>query len=303
MLFKNQFGHMEQYLSELIEPLNLTNDITIDFSEVTMESTVSIADFNRLVGLTIKYVLLSDNFKLDITYYKNDGTLGSITHNNISLADLLGYFTTYFSNEIKGLGTLEISVADGLQSYLDLWFENVSDLLFDDIPTQYIVLFSQVSEKHVVDKQLIWIKNEVLKFNKPITYRKFNLVRKPVADELPFNYVYVSSLKRYYYIDDMVMTNEMCDMTLSEDVLMSHKELIGLQTAFIKRQENASYPDIEDNEVYCQLKKSITETTITPTNDIFKLYPYVGTGTDGNPMTVLDDGMRPCYVITVVSNL
>jgi len=263
MIFKNQFGHMSADFEDLFESTDFTNDITIDFSEVTLENNVSIPDFNRLVGLTIKYVLLSDNFKLDITYYKNDGTIASIVDNNITFNQLKIDLNTYFVGSIKGLGTLEISVADGLETYLNSFFSMVANALFDEIPSQYIVLFSQLSEKHVVDKQLIWIKNEVLKFNKPITYRKFNLVRKPVANELPFNYVYVSSLKRYYYIDDMVMTNEMCDMTLSEDVLMSHKELIGSQTAFIKRQENANYPDIVDEELYTVYDKTISWSVLT----------------------------------------
>lgn len=64
-----------------------------------------------------------------------------------------------------------------------------------------------------------------------------------------YNYCFISELNRYYYIDDIVsVRNGIWAISMSIDVLMSHKEKILNCSAFIDRNEKYSAPYSIDNE-------------------------------------------------------
>ena len=60
-------------------------------------------------------------------------------------------------------------------------------------------------------------------------------------DTVNFNYVYITSLNRYYYVEEVISVRKnLWQIVLKEDVLMSWKSLIFEQTAYVTRCGNGS---------------------------------------------------------------
>lgn len=88
-----------------------------------------------------------------------------------------------------------------------------------------------------------------------------------------FNYVYIPQFNRYYYVDEIVsISKNVWDVVLSVDVLMSFKDVIRSQCAFVERNQYTFDPNIEDNKrsyeqkpeiEYVELENSIFEITRT----------------------------------------
>ena len=75
---------------------------------------------------------------------------------------------------------------------------------------------------------------------------------------LTYNYVYIPSFNRYYFVDDaIILTNGMTQYNLSEDVLASNKSAIGSTKAMIMRSSTGYNVWIPDNEVYVSTEKTI----------------------------------------------
>ena len=74
-------------------------------------------------------------------------------------------------------------------------------------------------------------KNVVAVKNPVIDVENFNL-------EETFNYVYIFSLKRYYFVQSVdLVSKDITRLSLSEDVLKSHASLIKLQSGLVTRSE------------------------------------------------------------------
>ena len=83
-----------------------------------------------------------------------------------------------------------------------------------------------------------------------------------------YNYCYISTLGRYYFIDNYtIVRTGLIELELSVDLLMSYKDKILQQTAFINTQQN-NYNDkiVDKNRAYEQ-GYTITEYSIP--NDLF----------------------------------
>lgn len=64
---------------------------------------------------------------------------------------------------------------------------------------------------------------------------------------IDFNYVFISELDRFYFVTDVVyVTTELIELHLDIDVLMTYKDLILQQEAFVIRNENTFDPLIID---------------------------------------------------------
>ena len=152
-----------------------------------------------------------------------------------------------------------------------------------------LITYRLNSEKDVVNKSLDFVTIIVGKFRDVVD------LMNPVVDvdyyilNNPYNYIYITSLRRYYYVTRIErISNALTRLYLHEDVLMTHKNLIKIQTAYIERQENDYDLDIVDNLLISDYDKEITKTTVTPTNDIF-------------PSTQADEDTRLSFIVTVVS--
>lgn len=129
-------------------------------------------------------------------------------------------------------------------------------------PINLYVLHSERNElnKSITSVGLVngTFKNAVLVKNPSIDIEGFNLVGT-------FNYVFIRSLNRYYYVQSVTMlTNSLARIDLLEDVLMSWKNLIYEQEAYVTRSERV-YSDFLVDDRY-PLKNVKTIEYATPTN-------------------------------------
>ena len=60
--------------------------------------------------------------------------------------------------------------------------------------------------------------------------------RTPVA----FNYVYIESLNRYYFVSEKQQVGDFCTVRLSVDVLFTYKDIILNSTATLTKSENGN---------------------------------------------------------------
>lgn len=135
-----------------------------------------------------------------------------------------------------------------------------------------LFVYNQNSENIVLNKTLTPVNIIDGMFNHSIAVKNINI--DIVSFNFNFNYVYIPSLNRYYYVDSVEMiSSDYTRLHLREDVLMSWKNLISSQTAFIDRCENSTFYDvnIEDSEIKTDYDKNVVVSNILPvaTSSIF----------------------------------
>lgn len=85
------------------------------------------------------------------------------------------------------------------------------------------------------------------------------------------NYVYIPSLKRYYFVDDLFFdSNTTTVLKLKVDVLMSHKSEILNTEQIVTRQENNYNLYLNDTMYKVYNKDRITLKKLTGANDLTK---------------------------------
>lgn len=125
-----------------------------------------------------------------------------------------------------------------------------------------LFVYTQNSENNDTNKSFTPVNIIDGKFNSAIGLRTINI--DMVNYNRDFNYVYIPSFERYYYVDSVdIISKDITRLHLCEDVLMSWRSLIKMQTAFVDRCADSDYYDldIEDSEIKTDYDKSI-ETTI-----------------------------------------
>ncbi len=142
------------------------------------------------------------------------------------------------------------------------WLLGSTPVIIDE-NVNVIMLYHLNSSNNTVTKSITWIATYPVTFNRPITYRNLMLDVKLGANDVHFNYVYIASLHRYYFVTEMTLTNDWSQLTLHEDVLMSFDALIRSQTAFVERNENNYDTDKTDNLISFDYDKRITTSTIS----------------------------------------
>lgn len=84
-----------------------------------------------------------------------------------------------------------------------------------------------------------------------------NAVDVTINDVIRFlsscNYAYIEEFKRYYFITDIIsVKNNLWQINMRVDVLMSHTEQIKLLSGIIERQENIYNDYLVDNQIQFQ---------------------------------------------------
>ena len=241
---------------------------TFDFSDLTITKYIKFDELNDCKDIDenpVKDITITSGggtpitFLITINFY--DGTSSSnITNiNNINqdLDQLL------FGGDIIGIGRISTNSTDSdIISQIQDSIDNTVNVIF---------LYKMNSPKNKLDKSLTWVATEYMKYTRQIEYKKMLIDVKRSASEVSFNYVYLSVLNRFYFVDSIALTNDMMNVSLIEDVLSTYKDLIRSQTAFVVRNENASKPDVVDDRIYKDYQPVITYTSITPTRDFFGL--------------------------------
>lgn len=123
-----------------------------------------------------------------------------------------------------------------------------------------LILYKQNDENDVLEKNLTFVGLIQGKFNHSISVKNVNIDYYSFQDN--FNYVFIPKLKRYYYVDSIeIISNDYTRLHLKEDVLMSWKDLIKNQTAYVNRNENGSL-NIEDSRRTTYLNRQYDVQTI-----------------------------------------
>ena len=195
-----------------------------------------------------------NNIKIIINYTDNTTNIIDTYINNIN-QDL----DVLFNGNITGYGCLSTN---------SIYDEQNIRLMNEVNSKENVIFFYRLnSEKNVVTKDLLWVKTLPFSFNNPIKVRDMLLNVKLGVNDMNFNYVYISSLHRFYFVNDMMLTNDYAQLTLHEDILSSWDSLIREQTAYVERNQYNIDSDKVDDLVTFDYDKNKNYIPITPTND------------------------------------
>ena len=131
-----------------------------------------------------------------------------------------------------------------------------------------ITCYKNTSERNRVDKtnflQNITTLNGTLRDSVSLTNP---IIR--IRYEYPnFNYVYITELNRYYFVEDIVsVRNGLWELTLAVDVLMTYKEGILNTVGFIERSQSLYDDKLIDKKRIIEQGYDIENTEIL--NDVF----------------------------------
>lgn len=76
------------------------------------------------------------------------------------------------------------------------------------------------------------------------------VVRFRTLMPVSFNYVYIESLNRYYFVSEILQDGDICTVRLRVDVLFTYKDIILNSTATLTKSENANKFVSNRNTVY-----------------------------------------------------
>ena len=160
-------------------------------------------------------------------------------------------------------GTLTLATGTTVEDLLRMGY-----ITYDIDGKTALITYLQSSDDDHVTKSLTEVGTILGKFNKMIGLKRIDIDLTGFAHG--FNYVWIPSLKRYYYVDSVEMPSaDITRLHLREDVLMSWSDLIRSQTAFVERQENTYDDDLTDEMCNYTYEKAISISSITMTNNVF----------------------------------
>lgn len=125
------------------------------------------------------------------------------------------------------------------------------------------------ADKNVVDKtdfiELVLTENIIFK-------QETSIINPTIVLEMTsfpnFNYVYIKELNRYYFINSITsIRNNLWEIDLSVDVLMSYKDGIKSLKAFVDRNENVTNPMLIDKKRI--IEQGINVEVAEIENDVF----------------------------------
>jgi len=198
-----------------------------DLSSYVYAGTDLYIEFRDCEDIQYSATNVFDNFSIDIQtgikqvdQWNNTGGGQSYTSNFESLSDNGSYIE--FVASLNSFSSFESFVSAGIVEIYPLANETL------------LYLYTQNSENNALNKSLTLVNIISGKFNHSIGVKSLNI--DVVNINMNFNYVYIPSLNRYYYVDSIeIISNDVRRLHLKEDVLMSWKPLIKRQDAFISR--------------------------------------------------------------------
>lgn len=230
---------------------------------------------NNLFGdyeITLNELNLSNYAVTKIVFKKASGTYtATVTYDDGLIMTFTGVtnIINAFTSDIEGTGKIVFSSTAVPTDDIRGTLISTGDLILYNQETIFTYLMD--SPKNQVTKTLNFVSSMEININRVINNKNLivDIANVDVVSKKRFNYVYIPSMNRYYYVQEINLLKDFTSCSLVEDVLMSFSDLIRLQTAFVERQENNYDPDKVDNLVSIDYDKTITYETITPSNDIF----------------------------------
>ena len=199
----------------------------------------------------------TDSFSIDISsssiavdFYNESGGGQQYTQDFTSLSTIDDF--------IEFNGDLYIGL-DDLQKFIEIGIIEI------DTTDTLIYCFKQNSENDALNKSLTTGEIIAGKFNHSIGVKNINIDVKNYSLTNAYNYVFIPSLKRYYYVDSVeIISADYKRLHLKEDVLMTWKDLIKSQSAFVTRYGNATDKSLIDERY--PLKDIPSTQYFTPVN-------------------------------------
>lgn len=170
-------------------------------------------------------------------------------------------------NEILGISlSNDYIIVDGEFTF------TAGTTLFSLLQNEYISLdingktaiftFKQYSDNHELDKIITYVDKLEGIFNHSIGVKNINIDVNNFQNN--FNYVWIPTLKRYYYVDSIeLISATITRLHLKEDVLMSWKDLIKIQSAFVSRYEQSNNDNLVDSRLPLEDVKTIEMLSFT----------------------------------------
>ena len=139
--------------------------------------------------------------------------------------------------------------------------------IIDIIPSAdktVMLAFRLNSDRDHVNKDLKLVTIIEGSFKAPLGVKSFELDVISYDIDNSYNYVYIPRLKRYYYVSTpQLVTNSYTKLILQEDVLLTWRELIKSQSAFVTRYSGSTEKGLVD--VRFPLEDKLTTEYIMPT--------------------------------------
>ena len=291
-------------------------DVELNYSFTTIDTDFNIADstvsihsnsspFNivqfDIVIYSNQYKIYNNNGLVEYANYRGQAPIVSLKfekkeNNAIEYTirteekNIIGSYITQTPNNLTLLGYSSLPNSSVVQYPLDREI-NISIKASKDLYEVYgmdipvisafdIYLYKNSAEQNRVDKSLyltrIGIVSGTLRDDTSITNMAIKFEYPGIID---FNYVYIPIFNRYYFVNDVIsLRNNIWNINLSVDVLMSYKDAIYNLEAFIDRNEN-----VKDNLIVDK-NRAIDEgydyEVDTVENSIFDttIFDYVLTG-------------------------
>ena len=145
-----------------------------------------------------------------------------------------------------------------------------------------IILYKSIADNRLLDKSskitvIDTIDTAHIKDDTSIISPSIILSYKKISTLKKCNYLYIPSMGRYYYVNDIVLKQGgIYELKCHVDVLMTYKGDIKNITTLILRQENVNNPYIEDRQLLVRANRVYEKHTIGK----------VGDGTDHYYLTV-----------------
>lgn len=227
--------------------------------------------------LTFRHVDGKLNFKEELSETRqiifdwHNSTVRARFYSQYEDLEIYTLIATYEGSDIlniQGLNTGFILFSADVYAGMTTTFKNwVTSNIVELNQSGYtaIELYRLNDKRNVLNKTLTFIGIIEGQFKNPISVKSFSIDVIDYPTDSTYNYVYISKLKRYYYINDIAFVSaNLTRLNLVEDVLMSWQTLIRSQSAFVTRQENSTkYLSLIDNRL--PLEDEATSDFLTPT--------------------------------------
>lgn len=262
----------------------ITADVTDKYSlEVELSSTITDVIYS-----------ISSKFNVKLQVVKVSETQVSVTLNSLSPHTIsIGQ-----NNILKGIGLdgkVYIPSNVQIKNFNISRFTDTKTLTLQSIIEEYVEptefemnLYQMTGEKTLVDKTDVL--NEI--GTETGTLRESCSLMSPIItmefEEVPnFNYVYIPNFKRYYFVTDITnVRNNLWNISLKVDVLMSFKDQIRSQTCIVARNENDFNPLIMDDKRLTEKDDEIFIEDISSTENVFHSNIDDGLNQENPPVVV-----------------
>ena len=231
---------------DVLLDLTVTSTIELNFSISNNENFIS--TYETAYGMGIEKTTTTTT----VTIYAGGGSSAKVDDAILGISATGDYVITDVDPDLMLNSDFLKLVVDGVFS-------------FDFDGKTGMILYRLNSPRNKVNKSIIYVDYMRGTFKAPLGIKNIEIDVENYQIDASYNYIYLPKLKRYYFITNVQFLNkDYTRLILQEDVLMTWKELIKQQKAFVERCANALYYDlyIEDPEIKLDYQKRLDIETV-----------------------------------------